>query len=54
MTYLSEYVSTHPYRDKDPEAPLWLTTSQNHLFMPLSWVAADRRLKEIAKKAGLT
>ena len=53
-TYLSEYVSTHPYRDKDPQAPLWLSTSLNHLNQPLSWVAADRRLKQIARKAGLT
>ena len=53
VAYLAEYVSTHPYRNRDPQAPMWLTTSLNHLNQPLSWAAADRRLKQIAKKAGL-
>ena len=53
VAYLRDYVSNHPFRDKDPQAPMWLTTSLNHLHQPLSWVAADRRLKQIARKAGV-
>jgi integrase/recombinase XerD len=50
--YLADYLSMHPYRT-DPQAPLWLTTSTNHLNEPLSWVAANRIVKEVAAEAGI-
>ena len=53
VAYLADYVSTHPYRDKDPEAPLWLTTSTNHFNEPMSYVACSRMLKAAAAKAGV-
>ena len=53
VAYLADYVSTHPLRDTDPEATLWLTTSNNHLNEPLEWVSCSRMLKAVASKAGL-
>ncbi len=50
--YLADHISTHPYRS-DPNAPLWLTTSTNHLNQPMSWLAADKLVKEAGSKAGL-
>ena len=50
--YLADHISTHPYRS-DPSAPLWLTTSTNHLNQPMSWIAADKLVKEAGSKAGL-
>ena len=50
--FLADWVSTHPYRS-DPNAPLWLTASTNHLNEPMSWVAADRLVKEAGAKAGI-
>ena len=53
VALLADYISTHPYRDKDPEAPLWLTTATNHHDEPLSYTACSRMLKETAKRAGI-
>ncbi len=50
--YLADHISTHPYRS-DPNAPLWLTTSTNHLNQPMSWLAADKLVKEAGSKAGV-
>ena len=50
--YLADHISTHPYRS-DPNAPLWLTTSTNHLNQPMSWLAADKLVKEAGSKAGI-
>jgi integrase/recombinase XerD len=50
--YLADYVSTHTFRN-DPNAPLWVTTSTNHLNEPMSWVAADRIVKAAGAKAGV-
>jgi len=52
VAYLADYLSTHPYRN-DPNAPLWLTTSTNHLGEPMSWVAASKLVKEAGAKAGI-
>jgi len=52
VPYLADYLSTHPYRN-DPQAPIWLTTSTNHLNEPLSWVAPNRIVKEVAAEAGI-
>ncbi len=53
VAYLADYMSIHPFRNTDPEAPLWLSTSTNHLNEPVSWVACSRMLKDTAKKAGI-
>jgi len=50
--YLADHVSVHPYHD-DPQAPLWLTTATNHLNQPMSWLAADKLVKDIAGRAGI-
>ena len=50
--YLADHVSIHPYHD-DPQAPLWLTTATNHLNQPMSWLSADKLVKEVAGKAGI-
>jgi integrase len=52
VAYLAEYVASHPFRD-DPDAPLWLSMSLNHLNEPLSWVACDRMIKAVAARAGV-
>jgi integrase/recombinase XerD len=50
--YLADHLSTHPYRG-DENAPLWLTTSTNHMNEPMSWMAADKLVKEAGSKAGV-
>jgi len=52
VRYLADYLEKHSYR-KDPNAPLWLTSSTNHIGEPLSWVGADRMVKEAGKRAGI-
>ncbi|MDG6963021.1 MAG: tyrosine-type recombinase/integrase [Nitrososphaerota archaeon] len=52
LRHLTNYLEKHPYR-KDPEAPLWLTSSSNHLNRPFSWVAASRMIKQVAALAGV-
>ena len=52
VRYLADYLEKHPYR-KDPNAPLWLTSSTNHVDEPLSWVGANRVVKEAARRAGI-
>lgn len=53
VALLADYVSSHPFRSSDPEAPLWLTSCSNHQNQPLSWVGCSRLLKIAAKKAGI-
>jgi len=51
---LSRFIETHPFR-KDPAAPLWTSEAPNlkREGRRLAWSSWDRRLKEIAKKAGI-
>ena len=49
---LSQYLQTHSFRH-DVYAPLWLTESNNYANHRLSWVRWNRRLKQLAKQAGI-
>ena len=49
---LSQHLETHPFRN-DPDVPLWLTESTNYMNRRLSWVRWNRRLKQIARGAGI-
>ncbi len=52
VDHLARYLETHAFRG-DPNAPLWLTTSSNHLNEPLSWKACDIMIKQVGKKAAI-
>jgi integrase/recombinase XerD len=52
VNHLARYLETHAFRG-DSNAPLWLTTSSNHLNEPLSWKACNIMIKDVAKKSGI-
>ncbi len=52
VDHLARYLETHRFRS-DPNAPLWLTLSLNHLDEPLSWKACAAMLKDVARKAAI-
>ncbi len=49
---LSQHLETHAFKH-DSNAPLWLTESTNYMNRRLSWVRWNRRIKQIAKEAGI-
>lgn len=52
VSFLTMYLETHSFKD-DPNAPLWLSTSMNHLDQPWSWDGMNRMVKATAKRAGI-
>ncbi len=52
VDHLSRYIETHRFRN-DPNAPLWLTLSPNHLDEPFGWKACSAMIKDVAKKAAI-
>ncbi|MDV3278758.1 MAG: site-specific integrase [Nitrososphaerales archaeon] len=52
VDHLARYLETHRFRT-DPNAPLWLTLSPNHLDEPFGWKACSAMIKDVAKKAAI-
>ena len=52
-TLLSQYMQTHTLR-ADPRSPLWTTWSTNYRNYRVSWTMWNRRLKSIARQAGIS
>ncbi len=50
---LSRYLETYRFRDR-PEMPLWASEARNHFDSRIEWESWNRRLKQIAGKAGVT
>src|SRR5574337_343026 len=53
VALLSQYIQTHSLR-ADPISPLWLTQSTNYRNYRVSWTMWNRRLKHIARQAGIS
>ncbi|MDE1862099.1 MAG: tyrosine-type recombinase/integrase [Thaumarchaeota archaeon] len=53
VTLLSQYMQTHPL-PADPISPLWLTQSTNYRNYRVSWTMWNRRLKSLARRAGIS
>lgn len=48
---VSNWLSTHPFRD-DPEAPLWILTENQNIFgKQMTYAALNKRLQSIAREA---
>ncbi len=52
VAHLSRYLETHPKID-DPSFPLWCTKSPSWKDRRLGYVAWERRMKKLVKKAGI-
>jgi integrase len=51
--HLRAWINSHPFKD-NLEAPLWINQSKHKYGQQLSYAGANRTLKEIAQRAGIT